>query len=495
MLAKIKNHKLLLVFTLVYFCFSLLTYKNYGITSDEEVNYRAGKVYLNYLFSTPSERRDVEKTVSPKDNPKDYPAFRLYPGIISLFNPGSSYQVAHLLNLFFGYFGFLAIYLLVFEITQSKLSVFAPILLFLNPYYFGHIPANPKDVPFATLYLLCVYLILRLRRAKIIDFVILGACLGLLVGIRLVGATLFVVLIAKVLVDIRDSRQIPKRMLFLAGTFIASAIILYIAWPYLWDNPFGKMLTLIKNAESFAFWDRKILFDGVLITKDQRPWFYLFTYLLYKTPVMIILGAIGSIFVKSRKVWFILGILVANLLLYLVIQPTIYNEMRHFMYLVPLLTAIASVFFVEAVNHKAKIVSRGFTLVLVLGILKLSYDFILLHPYQYVYFNELVGKMSDIPKKYEVDYWSASYKEDSEYLRTLSSRYTTPLRVYPCNLDFGVKYYAQGDFLVVDRREDADYIICDNLNAIKKDLDLESKIVYRVVRKGATLSYVAKTAK
>jgi len=495
MLAKIKYHKMFVVFSLGYFCFSLLTYKDYGITSDEEVNYRAGKTYIRYLFSTPLERQDIVKTATPKDNPQNYPAFRLYPGLISMFNPASSYQVAHLLNLLFGYLGFLTIYLLVFGITKSKLSVLAPALLFVNPYYYGHIPANPKDMPFATLYLICVYLILRLRTNKIPDLLVLGLFLGLLIGMRLVGATLLIMLVTKVLSGIKDFRQLPKSILFLTITLFISALTLHLAWPYLWDNPFGKMVALVKNAESFAFWDRKILFDGVLITKDQRPWYYLFTYLLYKTPLAIIIGIIGCMFVKSRKILFVFGILAVNLILYLVIQPTIYNEMRHFLYLVPLLTVTASVFFIEAVKYKAKRNSWIFIPVLVLGILKLSYDFVLLHPYEYVYFNELAGKMPDVIKNYEVDYWSASYKEDSEYLRTLSAQYPVPLKVYPCNLDFGVKYYAQGDFLVVDRRENAEYIICDNLNAQKKDLHLEDKIVFRVVRKGATLSYVAKTSK
>ena len=495
MLAKIKYHKVFLVFSLGYLCFSLLTYKDYGITSDEEVNYRAGKTYIRYLFSTPLERQEIVKTASPKDDPQNYPAFRLYPGLVSMLNSSSSYQVAHLLNLLFGYLGFLTIYLLVFEITKSRLSILAPALLFANPYYFGHIPANPKDVPFATLYLFCVYLILRLRTNKIANHLFLGIFLGVLIGMRLVGATLLVMLVTKVLFGIKDFRQLPKSMPSLTITLLISALILYVAWPYLWDNPFGKMAALVKNAESFAFWDRKILFDGVLITKDQRPRYYLFTYLLYKTPLVIIIGTIGSMFDKSRKISFVFGILAVNLILYLVIQPTVYNEMRHFLYLVPLLTVTASVFFIKAVKYKAKRISWVYIFVLVLGILKLSYDFVLLHPYQYVYFNELAGKMTNVNNKYETDYWSASYKENSAYLKTLSAQYPVPLKVYPCNLDFGVKYYAQGDFLVVDRRKNADYIICDNLNALKKDLNLEDKIVFRVVRKGATISYVAKTIK
>ncbi|MFA5776042.1 MAG: glycosyltransferase family 39 protein [Patescibacteria group bacterium] len=495
MRAKINKHILFIVFSMFYLTFSLFTYKDYGITSDEQVNYRAGGVYVNYLFLGPGRRQEIEQKASPKDDPQKYPAFRLYPGLVSIINLLSCYESAHLINLLFGYFGFLIIYLLVFDITHSRFSILAPLLLFLNPHYFGHIPANPKDIPFSTLYLFCVYLLIKLRTDKVTNFVVLGIFLGLLTATRFVGGVLFLFLILKVLFGLNNHGKMDKRILYLIITVSVSFILLYAIWPYLWHNPISKLLMLARNADEFSFWDRKILFEGILITKTERPWYYLFTYIFYKTPLLILVGLLGSLFGKYHKTIFITSIALFNLLLYLLFQPVIYNEMRHFLYLIPVFTVLSSILFIDLLTNETALIYKTVFIVIVLGLLKMSYDFVLLHPYQYVYFNEFAGKMVDITKKYEVDYWSASYKESSEYLRNLSLKSPTPIKVYPCNLDFGVDYYSHKDFVVVNKPEEADYVICDNLNALKKDLDLENKIIFRVVRKGATLSYVAKTIK
>jgi len=482
----------MVVFACVYVVLAAVTYKDYGITSDEEVNYRAGKLYLTYLVASPHERLAIDQTVTPKDAPQDYPAFRLYPGLVAVLNPGAGYETAHLLNLLFGFMGFVLVYLLVWELTHSHLAVLAPIMLLLNPYYFGHVPANPKDVPFATLYLVCVYLLMRLRTNSLASYLAVGSSGALLVATRLVGAILVPVFVLRVLVDTTMRTPLVKKCLYCALAGLTAGLVLYAAWPFLWNSPVAKVAMLIKTAEAFEFWDRKILFNGLLITKTDRPWYYLFTYLAYKTPLLTMAGVICSILTAFRKVVWLLAIVVANLAAYLVLQPVVYNEMRHFLYLVPLLTVLAAVGVIKLMRSPKRWVALGTAVVVYVGLAKSAYDFGALHPYQYVYFNELAGTLAHVSTRYEVDYWSASYKESSAYLRTLAGSSPTPLKVYPCNLDFGVSYYAQGTFVVVPTREAADYILCDPLNALKKDLVLEDKLVFRVVRKGTTLSYVAK---
>jgi len=366
--------------------------------------------------------------------------------------------------------------------------VLAPLLLFINPYYLGHIPANPKDVPFSMLYVLCLLLIAKLNVKKIPHAIILGVFMSLLVGMRLVGGFLYVVLLIKCMCD---RKGILRFLLILA----ISAATLFAIWPFLWSDPLNKILSLITSAQDFSFWDRKILFNGQLITKDGRPWYYLFTYIFYKTPLLILFGAVGSVFIAGKKARFVAVVLITNLLLYLVLRPTIYNEMRHFLYLVPLITILASFFLIHLLESKNAVVTRFTACCILVSLLKMSYDFAILHPYQYVYFNEVAGNMSKIYKKYETDYWSASYKDSSRYLREISLKGSEPIKVYPCNLAFGVDYYSYKDFVLVNKSAEADYIICDYQNALINNFDLEDKIVFKVVRKDAVLSYVAKKTK
>ncbi len=488
MLAKIKNHKLFLVFSLGYFCFSLLTYKDYGITSDEELNYRAGKTYIKYLFSNITERADFIQNASPKDNPETFPHFRLYPGIVSLLNYNSYYEWAHLINLSFGYIGFLIIYLFVYKITGSCLSIFAPILMFLNPHYFGHIPANPKDIPFATIYLSCLFLILNYDLTKKRVVFLLGLLLAITIGIRLVGATLLAVLFVKAIKN-------PKHILPSISIICLATLVLYVIWPFLWHDTLDKVRVLILGAQDFLFWDRRILFEGKMIVKDERPWYYLIRYIAIKTPVLILVGFIGSIFIRSNKTRYIWLMVMVNIFLYLVLEPTTYNEMRHFLYLIPLLIALAAVCFVKLLNSTNATISKTTFILVSLCLSKMLYDFVLLHPYQYVYFNEFTGGVSKASQNYEYDYWSASYKESVEYLRYMAQSSGMRYKVYTCNLAFGVEYYSHKSFELVNKSAEADYYICDYMNSLKRHFDLKYNIVYEVKRKGATLSYVAKTAK
>ena len=44
------------------------------------------------------------------------------------------------------------------------------------------------------------------------------------------------------------------------------------------------------------------------------------------------------------------------------------------------------------------------------------YSLIRLHPYQYIYFNRLVGGVQGAAGKYELDYWATSYREAALFL-------------------------------------------------------------------------------
>lgn len=491
------RHRLFVFFSVCYMTFSLVTFKDYGITSDEQLEYQAGNAYLKFLLSNPADRMDLLSRVPILHNPQSSPYFRLYPAIVSYFNFRSYYEWSHLINLIFGYLCFLLAYLVVFNATHSAWSVLGPLLLFLNPYYFGHIPANPKDVPFATVYLLCLYLIIKNNSGNFRNMLVLGSLLGVAVGMRFVGITLFCVYLLRLASNIKNLSDVKVTVFQGFSVFFVAGVTLYLLWPYIWSNPLAKLSALAKNAEEFSYWNREILFDGHLITKDARPWYYLLTYVYYKTPLLILVGSLASaLFINRDKcLRLIILVLVFNLVLYLIFQPTIYNEMRHFLYFVPLMTSASVIFLIKLFNISNQ-PSKLLVMCLVLtGILKMSYDFVSLHPYQYVYYSEVAGKMSDVSRRYEFDYWSASYKESAEYLRVLASQKQAKLKVYSCNLTFGVDYYSHKVFTLVNKSKDANYIICDYQNALINDFDLEDKIVYRVTRKGATLSYVAETSR
>ncbi len=185
---------------------------------------------------------------------------------------------------------------------------------------------------------------------------------------------------------------------------------------------------------------------------------------------------------------------VLNLALYIFFKPVIYNGIRHYLFLVPIISAIALITFVEILTASPIKVAKTInlqTLVAVLvgtGMLAQLAGMVKLHPYEYLYFNEIVGGVKGAQNNYELDYWGATYKEAVEWLR--KNKTADLPKVYPCNLAYGVQYYAHGMLKVVNSSAKADYTICDYDN--DKLLEQKGVVINKVGRFGVPLSIIRK---
>jgi len=107
----IKNHIWFILLSLIYFIFIIFTYKSFGITDDEFVEYRAGKSLLNF-YQTGEERNF---NLSNTHLPSNALYFRVHLAIYNFLNPNFYYEVFHLLNFIFSYFLILGIYPLFYS--------------------------------------------------------------------------------------------------------------------------------------------------------------------------------------------------------------------------------------------------------------------------------------------------------------------------------------------------------------------------------------------
>jgi L-threonylcarbamoyladenylate synthase len=98
-----------------------------------------------------------------------------------------------------------------------------------------------------------------------------------------------------------------------------------------------------------------------------------------------------------------------------------------------------------------------------------------LHPYEYVYFNELVGGLNGAQGNYEMDYWGASYSEASAWLK--GEKFS---KVYSCNLSYAMQYKSQGKYQMVGSSAESDFIVCDYEN--DKRLNYKGDIMYEIKR-------------
>ena len=125
------------------------------------------------------------------------------------------------------------------------------------------------------------------------------------------------------------------------------------------------------------------------------------------------------------------------------------------------------------------------------------YAVIKLHPYQYIYYNSLVGGVNGAARQYDLDYWGTSFKEAVEYLNRKVPKNARIFILGPENL---FELYARPDIVITDGWPDSTeenysfYCLCltrDNED-LRRGLCRDGELVYAVERDETYLSYIKK---
>ena len=113
---------------------------------------------------------------------------------------------------------------------------------------------------------------------------------------------------------------------------------------------------------------------------------------------------------------------------------------------------------------------------------------IVLHPYQYIYYNSLVGGLKGAYKKYETDYWGAGFKEATGWFNTHINDPKKTYRIFSEGYQYSSdKYFKKNATFTYDFAR-ADYIFTfTRWNADQKH---SGKIIYTVEREGVPLIYI-----
>lgn len=472
------HHFLLVIFVILYLLFALFTYKQYGITSDEQLDYQNGKLLLEYFSDEVSPSKIINDLIKMDEKsqlisaPLFSPYGRLYLVILNLLNSKGYYEWFHLLNLLFALPLFAAIYSAIYsQVKNQFFSILGPLFLVLTPSFFGHIPANAKDIPFAIFYYLstlAIFFFIKKEQSSL-SILALGILFGITQSLRIVGIGIYIVYFLHCFLTLRVKPNIK----FLTDSLlilVTSLFTMVVQWPFLGMNFFQNFRSILMNAGYFYLWDKKILFMGEFLSRSDRPLHYLPMWLLVTTPIFLIVLFFVPFLKKlfsNRFLLYLYMTLLINVIIYIIINPIVYNGIRHFLYFLPIVVTIAAISFYEIYKLLCcKNVKLLFFLTFSLGIVPVILSVLSLFPYHYVYFNELVGGTSQAYKKFDLDYWGASYTEAGiwvrENLNLLKSANAYKLiRVYACNNCFAVDYISHKKFLTTIYRETSDYIICD----------------------------------
>lgn len=298
-----------------------------------------------------------------------------------------------------------AVYLGKLEFAYWRLRV--PLMLFaISLGAFGMRIARPKA--WRRLWDRC--------RKSVLHFTGAGILLGLAISIRPIAA-----FAASLVVLYWFLRSEGRGAGLVIPYALSTAATAYSTWPYLWDAPYERFVESALFTGSFA---RPTRYMGRIVMTDSLPCHYfpnyLFTELTEPAVVLLLLGvaAMALRWIRrkgSRAALSVLVVWVAVPLFGLIaLNVGVYGNLRHLLFVVLPLMIIAGLGLQWTLEMlPGERLRMGVILLMLLpGILGL----VRLHPYQYTYFNSLVGGVGGAAELHVLDRWCTSYREAMEYV-------------------------------------------------------------------------------
>ena len=108
------------------------------------------------------------------------------------------------------------------------------------------------------------------------------------------------------------------------------------------------------------------------------------------------------------------------------------------------------------------------------------YADVYLHPYQYIYYNSLVGGAKGAFRNFELDYWGTSYREAALYINQVAPANSTVLVGDPVGVfwDYArpdlhltsfrdINLNVHYDYVIIDTQNNFDTTVCQSIGRIK----------------------------
>jgi hypothetical protein len=505
----------------------LLTFRDYGVAWDEPEAQEYGQFILEYY------RTDGARPRALTFNNMFYYGglFEATAAWLGERLPFDPFETRHLLNALVGLLGAIGAWKLGRLLGGPKAGLLAALFLVAAPSYYGHMFLNSKDIPFAAAAIWALYytvLVLRaLPRPGLGLALRLGLAIGLALGTR-VGAVLLVVNLVAALagwlglqalgrVGLRElARDAGRIVLRLAPAGVLAYLLMIALWPWAQIDPLVRPFQAIDYFAHFPY-DIPLLVDGQLYRSSQPPWYYLPVFFGVKLPEFLLLftalglglgawrllrlartGAVGSRPVQARLLeWGTLGFAALFPTSYAILShSTLYDEMRHFLFVVPIVAVVAAYGTARLLDHMAgwRPLFRDAlaTAAIVYAAVHL-YLMAALHPNQYVYYNALAGGVAGAQGRFDLDYWNNSMRELGQELVDYAVNLygeraaSLPLRLRVCGHAPSLRPFVPAAWDVESTVEMADFYV-SHTRFICGDA-VNGPVVASVDRLGSELSY------
>jgi hypothetical protein len=376
--------------------------------------------------------------------------------------------------------------------------------MILSPRWLGDIFDNHMDISATIIYAILMYLAVQIflssKKTHWKELFVFTIISSIAFSHRTILVSLPIIFSICYMVSLRKKHRIKCLAIRFSMYIFLFFSVLFLIDPTFHELGFlGIFLKFFYSAKLIIH--RFILFEGTLYYSRHLPWYYLPKWIFITTPLVIIfcfmLGCFSlirrqNIFDGSRQLSiFLLMTFFLPVIFVIILSPTLYNGWRHFLFLSVPLVIIATLGIQYLQNSKLAY-SKTFLTIFILGnALFVLKDMHALHPYEYIYFNEIIGGVKGAYGKYEMDYWGKSYQEATKWLIKNELTSKKQYLIKTCGDKLSSTYYFLPTMHVEPNREKADYFIC-NPSDLEFDLGNKYKTLFIVTREGIPLSYVKK---
>ncbi|WKZ50428.1 MAG: hypothetical protein QY329_13295 [Anaerolineales bacterium] len=533
----IYRHISFILLLLAQLVFGLFAFRDYGLSWDEPLFYEYGEA-LGYAYTPAnwlSPDFDLSKSYgsSGDDHKNRGPAYLLLARTpVHLLESLGLDEVPawRLVNFLTFLLGVYFLYRLSLRWMGEWAAFGAAALFSTQPLLLGHAFINPKDMPFLVFFtgaaLFGFEMVDALNdeaksgKRRLFSVIVAAFFLGISTSIRVLAPLAGLLVVVYAIVKQRSIANPKPRTWNLARSLLAyillSLLFMLASWPYLWESP-------VKNfVQVFLFMSEnptrlQVLFGGQLYRAYDLPRRYLPTLLgiTLTEPVwpLFALG-LGAALTKlaasvrrppssvsrppSPDYWLLLTAFAIPLLYVLLRKPPMYDGFRHFLFILPPVFVTCGlgldVLFrwlkkLEKGNRSPSWLRAGVILLISLpGLLGAAR----LHPYEYTYYNSLVGGTGGAFRVYETDYWLTCYKEAAE-----QTDFVLPARLFVHREATLAAPYASSGLAVFDERGSlkdirADDYILVNTRANEDRQTFRDAPTVGEVRRGAAVFCVVK---
>lgn len=410
----------------------LATVHQAGINSDEYVHIEYGDRVLEFFLSG-------FKDLGALSYKNLYYYGGLLDGVsalLSLFSPIGPYETKHCLVALIGWLGLVGAWKLADALAGRRAAFWAALLLGLLPAYLGDCFNNNKDIPFAAGYVWALYYLVLTVRAFPTPPWRLVAKLALTVGLCLsarVGGVLlwaYAGLAGAVYLGrtwrgdgLASAAASAGKLIGRVGAPLAlgSTAIMLAGWPYALVAPLANPVRAMIAFGKFPV-PIKVLFNGRNYLSLDLPWTYLPVYLAIKLPeivlILLVLGLVYWLGPGRRRLAAgpaLIGLAALFPPAYAVVSgAALYDGIRHFLFILPPLAALAALSlerWTAWLGQRFRPAGWLTGLVVVAALSWPAYQVVALHPYQFIYYNSLVGGVRGAQDRFVLDYQQNTYLE------------------------------------------------------------------------------------